>query len=87
MATLQSAQAKWERKTANAGPKWKAATTAKGSEYSAGVQRFLGVAPSAAVVAAYEQGIAAVSAEDFQRSISGKGTKWAENTRRGFTTG
>jgi hypothetical protein len=86
MATLQSAQAKWERKTANAGAKWKAKTTGKGGEYSAGIQRFLGVAPSATVVSSYEQGVAAVSAQDFQNAIAGKGAKWAENYRIGMTT-
>ena len=85
MPTLQSAQAKWERKTANAGAKWKAAVTGKGAEYSAGVQRFLGAAPSAMVVSNYEQGVAGVSAQDFQNAIAGKGAKWAENLRRGLT--
>jgi hypothetical protein len=87
MATLQSAQAKWERKTANAGPKWKAAVTGKGAEYAAGIQRFLGAPPSATVVNSYEQGVAAVTAQDFQNAIAGKGAKWAENTRRGLTGG
>jgi len=49
------------------------------------VKRFLGAPPSATVVADYEQGVAAISAQDFQNAIAGKGAKWAENLRRRFT--
>jgi hypothetical protein len=86
MATLASAQAKWERKTANAGTKWQQATQGKGAAYAAGLTRF-GAPPSGSVVSAYEQGVSAVSAADFQASIAGKGSKYAENLRRGLAAG
>jgi hypothetical protein len=85
--SIAYAQSKWERKTAAAGTKWKAAVTGKGASYSAGIQDFLGQAPAGAVVTAWEQGVGAVSADEFQRAIAGKGGKYAENLRRGLTMG
>lgn len=86
MATLDSARQKWERKTPAAVGKWKA-NSGNGSDYAAGVARFLGTPPSPGVVSRYTSGVQAVSEADFAQSISGKGQKWAENTRRGLTSG
>ena len=87
MATLQSAQQKWERKTAGAGGRWKQATSGAGGRYAEGLTKFLGSAPSSAVVSRYSAGVDATSASDFDAAIAGKGSKWAEATRRGLTSG
>lgn len=85
MATLQSAQAKWERKTAGAGGRWKAGTQGAGGRWAAGMGQFLGSSVGGQHVGAYEAGVNAVSASDFEQSIAGKGSKWAENLRRAFS--
>lgn len=87
MATLASAQAKWERKTQGAGGRWKNGVQGAGGRYAEGVSKFLGGPPSAGVVSRYSAGVDSVSASDFESSISGKGSKWAEATRRGLTSG
>lgn len=79
MATLASAEAKYERNTANAGQKWKEAVSR--GDYCGGMTQFLGVRPNR-MCADWTQGVAAVSASDFQASVSGKGAKWAEGMRR-----
>ena len=84
MATLESARRKWESKTPAAAAKWKA-NSGNGAEYSAGVARFLGSAPSPAVVSRFTAGVQNTSEQDFAAAISGKGEKWASNTRRGLT--
>jgi hypothetical protein len=84
MATLESARQKWEAKTPGSAAKWKA-NSGNGSAFSEGVTRFLGTPPSAGVVSRYQSGVGRVSEQDFAASISGKGQKWAENTRRGLT--
>ncbi len=84
MATLESAKRKWESKTPAAAAKWKA-NSGNGSDYASGVSRFLGTPPSPAVVSRYTTGVGSVSEQDFAASISGKGEKWAANTRRGLT--
>ena len=75
--TISYAQGKWERKTSSAGSKWRAALdSGAASRYCEGLQAFLGHgAPQAC--AAYNTGIAAVSASDFQSAVSGKGAKYA----------
>lgn len=83
MATIGSAQAKWERKTQDAGGKWKAGLAGAEGRWAAGLSAF-GTPPGPMSSAAYSSGIASVSASDFQQSISGKGSKWAENFRRGI---
>lgn len=83
--TLESAKRKWEEKTGGKGAKWKENATAGSSQYAAGVAKFLGESPSAAVVQRQRDGINRVSAEDFNASVSGKGEKWARNYRRGMT--
>lgn len=84
MATLESARRKWESKTPSAAGKWKA-NSGSGADYAAGVSRFLGTAPSPAVVNRFTTGVQNVSEQDFAAAIAGKGEKWAANTRRGLT--
>ncbi len=85
--TIGMAQAKWERKTAGAGERWKRNTNGAAQRYAQGETEFLGAPVSGSVVQAWEQGVGAVGADEFQRSISGKGGKWAENYRRSMTGG
>jgi len=85
--TLADAQKKWEEKTANAGANWKAAVQGKGPAYAKGVSDFVGAPVAGSIVSAYERGIARTSATAFQKSISGRGSKWAENYRNKMTTG
>jgi hypothetical protein len=80
--TIAQGQAKWERKTGNAGDKWKQAVSGAGGAYARGLAE-AGAPPGPQTVSAWEQGTSAVRAGDFQQAISGKGSKWAENFRRG----
>lgn len=82
MGTVETGMAKWERRTANAGSKWKANTNA--ANLRAGLQA-AGFSPGPEFMRAYEEGIGAVSAEDFNNSIRGKAAKWRENTVRGIS--
>ncbi len=82
--TLQYAQSKWERKTAGAGDKWKAATSGKEGAYAAGVTAVAG-ACGPQTRQAWASGVGAVSAAEFNAAISGKGGKWSENYRRGVS--
>lgn len=82
MSKIELAQKKWERKMATAGPRWKAGVTGKESSFCRGIAEFLGVGtcnPERA--SAYREGVAAVSAEDFQAAVAGKGSKWAARYR------
>ena len=76
--TLEQMRAKWERKTQNAGAKWQDRTRGAGGRLSEGL-RALGVSPGPQFMAAWESGVGAVSATDFQQSISGKGEKLIRN--------
>lgn len=76
MATLQSAQAKYARKTGPGSSAVAAYNAAKGrmtSNYSAGVARFIGGAPAAHIVSAYQAGIAAAEYR------GGDPEKWLRN--------
>ncbi len=84
IATIQSAQSKWEAKTQDAGAKWKAGLQGAEGRWAAGLSAF-GTPPGPMSSAAYSAGIGRVSAGEFQQSISGKGPKWAENFRRGIS--
>lgn len=84
MGNIATGQAKWERKTANAGDKWKQATSGAGQRYAQGLAN-AGAPPGPQTISAWEQGVGATSASDFQSAISGKGAKWAENFRRGVS--
>lgn len=82
--TLAYAQAKWERKTAGAGDKWKAGVSGKEGEYAKGVAEVAGSCGSQ-TRASWAAGVGAVSAADFNAAISGKGAKWAEHYRSGVS--
>jgi hypothetical protein len=75
---ITEAQSKWERKTSGKGAKWKAHVTGKEAKYCKAVSDFIG-APAGGVCAEFARGVGAVSAEDFNRAITGKGPKWATN--------
>lgn len=82
MVTLEMAKAKWARKMAVAGERWKSGVTGKGAEYCSGVAAFLGVGTCAPDKrAAFEAGVNAVSASDFQSAVAGKEEKWARKLR------
>ena len=85
--TLEQGRAKWARKMQRAGPNWKAGVSGKEGNYSRGLSESVGAPVSGGVVSAWREGVDATSAEDFQRSVSGKDGKWAENFRRGVTGG
>lgn len=87
MATLASAEQKWTRKTADAGPKWAAAVAGKGAAYCQGMQRFLGGPVPGCPAAAYDAGVQAVGAAGFQQAIQGKGSKWAARMQEAFMRG
>jgi len=80
MSSLSSAQAKWERKTAGAGAKWKAAASAAKGLYCDGFSKF---AEHQVVDACneYGAGIDATSAEDYASGVAGKGSKYAAGIR------
>lgn len=83
--SLAQGTSKWERKTANVGDKWKQGVTGAGSRYAQGLSESAGSPVGPMTLSAWEQGVGAVSASDFNASISGKGSKWAENFRRGIS--
>lgn len=85
--TIGMAEAKYARKTANAGERWKRGVNGAGSRYAAGESDFLGAPVAGSVVQAWEQGVNAVTADEFGRSVAGKSGKWAENYRRAMTGG
>ena len=87
MATLETAKRKWARKMANAGPRWKQAVSGKAAEYARGMGQFLGISISTThpKVQAWQEGVDAVSPEDFQRAVAGKEEKWARRLREAFS--
>ena len=75
--TIAMAEAKWARKMATAGAKWKANVTGKGPEYCSGVAKFIGAGTcDSAKQTAWTEGVDAVSAVEFQTSVAGKGPEW-----------
>jgi hypothetical protein len=86
MAGIDRAQEKWTRNTQNAGGKWYANTQAAVSSgaYCKGVSEFLGTAASGAACEAYNTGVSAVSAAEWQSTVAGKGAKWAANYRAAY---
>jgi len=82
--TIAYAQAKWERKTAGAGEKWKSMVSGKEGAYAAGVTAVAG-ACGPQTRQAWSSGVGAVSAAEFNAAISGKGSKWADNYRKGVS--
>jgi hypothetical protein len=80
MSTLEMAKAKWARKTAGAGPRWKAGVTGKESSYADGLRAFAGSVGST-LPAHWAEGVDATSAEQFSSAIAGKENKYAEKLR------
>ena len=83
MSTLADAQAKWERKTANAGARYDAAIPRMPSEWVAGCTRF-GIPPGPIAQRNYSAGIQGGGTK-LQSGVAGKGAKWAEGLRRGLS--
>jgi hypothetical protein len=83
MGTVASGQAKWEAKMQNAGSAWKAGLSGAEARWAAGLSA-AGAPPGPISSSNYSSGIARVSAAEFQASVAGKGSKWAENFRRGI---
>lgn len=84
MATLASAREKYARKTGPGSPAVANYNAAKGrmtQNYSQGVARFLGSAPSASVVQSYQAGIAAA------QYSGGDPDKWQRNLVAKMTGG
>ena len=79
MATLATAQEKYDRRMAQAGGIWATRTQGKGGQMCAGVSRFIGSPASGCNASGYDQGVQAVGAAGFQQAVQGKGTKWAQN--------
>lgn len=86
MATLRTAQAKWERNTANAGGRWQEGVSRAGpAAYCDGISRFV-EAPVPGCqdeAASWAQGVQG-AAPRYQSGVQGKGSRWAENYRRRF---
>jgi len=77
MGTIELAKKKWARKVK--GERWKKGVTGKESEYCKGVAEFLGVKTcNSERLQAYREGIADVSASDFDAAVKGKEERWAE---------
>jgi hypothetical protein len=76
---------KWERKTAQAGAKWKAAVS-NGRSPCQRLREEYGI-QNCNIDQAWRAGVDAVTAGDFQSAISGKGPKWMENYVRGLASG
>ena len=86
MTTLELAKKKWEAKMEKAGPRWKKGVTDKQSAYAEGVARFLGVSPAEIRKADdWQEGVNAVSAEDFTAAVRGKEDKWARRLKEALT--
>jgi hypothetical protein len=86
VASLQTGAAKWARKTANAGGKWKAGVSS-GSTPCQGLTQEYPEASGCSIDAPWRQGVDAVSAADFQQRIAGKENKWLQNYLRGIRGG
>ncbi|RJO60346.1 MAG: hypothetical protein C4542_09650 [Dehalococcoidia bacterium] len=73
MPTLESAKAKYARRTANGAAAYNAAKGRMASNYSSGIQRFIGAPPAAHIVSSYQAGIQAAQYRP------GDPDKWARN--------
>ena len=82
MATMESAQAKYARKTAPGGPGEARYNAAKGrmvQNWQAGLQRF-GITPGPISTQSYQAGVASAQYR------GGDPTKWANNLRAGLSS-
>jgi len=78
----------WEEGMQGASGKWKdnVSAAARDNSYSEGIAAYLGVDPGQVTTEDdWESGVSGVSEEEFNRSVSGKGDKWARNYERGVT--
>jgi hypothetical protein len=76
MPTLEGAKKKWARKVK--GSKWKAGVTDKEDAYCDGIARFLGIRScNPELKKAWAEGVADVSAKDFEDAVRGKEERWA----------
>lgn len=82
--TLERMRSNWERKTANAGDRWKRNTAGADSRLAEGL-RALGVSPGPEYMSSWRSGVDSVSASDFQSSIQGKGDKLIRNYVEGVS--
>jgi len=80
MSTLEMAKEKWARKTAGAGSRWKSGVTGKRESYAGGLRAFAGGVGSS-LPTKWEEGVNAVSAEQFSSAVSGKQDKYAAKLR------
>ncbi|MHB1670135.1 hypothetical protein [Thiomonas sp.] len=83
--SLQAAEAKWTRKTANAGTKWQEGVSS-GNTPCAGLRSEYGIS-NCNIDQSWRDGVSAVGASGFQASIQGKGGKWLQNFQRGLAQG
>jgi len=80
MSKVELAKKKWVRKVK--GEKWKKGVTGKEDEFCKGVAEFLGVGTcNPEVLQHYREGVAAVSAADFDAAVKGKEEKWIRRYR------
>lgn len=85
MTTIELAMKKWARKMARAGPRWKRGVTDKVTAFAKRMAEFLGLPDiSEEKKAAWKEGVEAVTAEDFQKAVKGKESKWAERLKEAF---
>lgn len=82
--SVELGRRKWEDKMANAGERWKAGLTGAEQRWAAALSA-AGAPVGPTRARNYAQGIARVSAADFQAAVSGKGAKWAENFIRAMS--
>lgn len=80
---LADAQAKWERKTAQAGAKYDSRVSQMPARWAAGLSAF-GTPPGPISSAAYQAGIQGGGSR-LQAGVAGKGPKWAQNFREGIS--
>lgn len=78
--SVDYAQAKWERKTAGKGGKWKDRASAGTGRACSQMAAFVGHAVPE-WCRDQSTGIGAVSPADFEGAIRGKGSKWGEAMR------
>jgi len=85
MAKIDLSKEKWERKMANVGPRWKKRVTDKKDAYKSGIETFTGRPANPEKVELWAKGVEAVSPEEFQEAVKGKGEKWARRYLEAMT--
>jgi len=84
MPKIELAKAKWARKMAKAGPKWRKGIEEAVREdlYRKGLALFSGQTPGAEMATNWAEGVLQVTAEQFQEAVKGKEEKWATKLLR-----